>query len=59
MSGGTPVVEIAPVDDYSAVGRLWHDLECRSDSSFFQSWTWTGCLAEERFPEPWLLRAQG
>jgi CelD/BcsL family acetyltransferase involved in cellulose biosynthesis len=57
MSGETPVVEIAPVDDYTAVAPLWRDLERRSDGSFFQSWAWTGCLAEERFSEPWLLRA--
>ena len=25
--------------------------------SFFQTWTWTGCLAAERFPDPVLVEA--
>jgi CelD/BcsL family acetyltransferase involved in cellulose biosynthesis len=27
-------------------------------ASFFQSWTWVGCLAAERFPDPIVLRAE-
>lgn len=53
-----PVVEIRPVDDLSALGHSWLDLESRAYGSFFQSWAWTGCLAEERFAEPWLLTAR-
>ncbi len=53
-----PVITVRPVTDFAAVGRLWRDLESRADGSFFQSWAWTGCLVEERFPEPWLLSAQ-
>ena len=34
---------------------VWRDLESRSDASFFQSWTWTGCLVEERFLRPGLI----
>jgi CelD/BcsL family acetyltransferase involved in cellulose biosynthesis len=50
-------VEIRPVDDLSALAATWRDLESRADGSFFQSWAWTGCLAEERFDEPWLMTA--
>lgn len=36
----------------------WRTLEAAApELSFFQSWTWMGCLAEERFPDPVLLRA--
>ena len=52
------VVEIRPVEDLSALAPIWLDLESRSDGSFFQSWAWTGCLAEERFDEPWLMIAR-
>lgn len=37
---------------------MWRDLEARADLSFFQSWTWTGCLYEERFSHPVLLRVE-
>jgi CelD/BcsL family acetyltransferase involved in cellulose biosynthesis len=53
-----PVVQIEPVDDFAALGPIWADLEQRAAGSFFQSWAWTGCLAEERFAEPWLLTAR-
>ncbi|MDR3418100.1 MAG: GNAT family N-acetyltransferase [Nevskia sp.] len=36
----------------------WQALETRADPSFFQSWTWVGCLAKERFPDPILLVAE-
>jgi CelD/BcsL family acetyltransferase involved in cellulose biosynthesis len=36
----------------------WRDLENRSDGSMFQSWTWVGCLAAERFCDPVLLEAE-
>lgn len=49
--------EIARVHSFETLGREWEELEARSDASFFQSWTWVGCLAEERFPNPVLLRA--
>ena len=35
----------------------WRDLEARSGGSFFQSWTWTGCLVEQRFPDPVVVEA--
>lgn len=28
------------------------------DLSFFQSWTWIGCMAQQRYPDPVLLRAR-
>jgi CelD/BcsL family acetyltransferase involved in cellulose biosynthesis len=43
--------------DFTELGRRWCDLEGRSSCSFFLSWTWTGCLIEERFPNPVLVEA--
>jgi CelD/BcsL family acetyltransferase involved in cellulose biosynthesis len=50
-------ITLSRVTDWVALGERWRELETRSDCSFFQSWTWTGCLAEERFPDPVLLEA--
>ena len=50
-------ITLSRVTDWTALGQRWRALEERSDCSFFQSWTWTGCLAEERFPDPILLEA--
>jgi len=55
MAAAPPVIEIAPITDFAALAPLWRDLERHADCSFFQSWAWTGCLAEERFADPWLL----
>lgn len=43
--------------DFSDLEPRWRDLEARADGSFFQGWTWTGCLAAERFPDPILVEA--
>jgi CelD/BcsL family acetyltransferase involved in cellulose biosynthesis len=51
------VVRVSGVDDFEALGRRWRDLEQRADCSFFQSWTWYGCLAAERFTDPVLVEA--
>jgi CelD/BcsL family acetyltransferase involved in cellulose biosynthesis len=51
-------VDLATVTDFAALGERWRALEAQADCSFFQSWTWTGCLAEERFPDPVLLEAR-
>lgn len=52
-------VHAAPVRCFSTLGAEWRSLEAEAEElSFFQSWTWVGCLAEERFPEPLLLRAE-
>jgi CelD/BcsL family acetyltransferase involved in cellulose biosynthesis len=40
-----------------ALGQRWRALEDRSAGSFFQSWSWVGCRAAERFPHPLLLTA--
>lgn len=43
--------------DLAALADRWRALEARSDASFFLSWTWIGCLAAERFPDPVLVEA--
>lgn len=50
-------VAVSGVRDFAALGERWRELEQRAAGSFFQSWTWTGCLAEERFPDPVLIEA--
>jgi CelD/BcsL family acetyltransferase involved in cellulose biosynthesis len=47
--------KFTPVADFAALGQTWQSFEARADCSFFQSWTWMGCLAEERFDRPTLL----
>lgn len=44
--------------DLATVEAAWRDLETAASPSLFQSWTWAGCLAEERFRAPVLLRAE-
>lgn len=48
--------QLAPVADLAALGAEWRAFEAKADGSFFQSWTWTGCLADARFSDPCLLR---
>jgi CelD/BcsL family acetyltransferase involved in cellulose biosynthesis len=43
--------------DFATLADQWRALEHRSDASFFLSWTWIGCLAAERFPNPVLVEA--
>ena len=50
-------ITLSEVRDFAALGVRWRALEDRSAPSFFQSWTWTGCLAEQRFPNPILVEA--
>ncbi len=50
-------ISISDQVDFRALETKWRDLEARSNPSFFQSWTWTGCLAEERFARPVLVEA--
>lgn len=50
-------VRFSRVTDFADLGARWRDLEARAAGSFFQGWTWTGTLAEERFPDPWLVEA--
>jgi CelD/BcsL family acetyltransferase involved in cellulose biosynthesis len=48
---------VSSVEDFAELGVRWRDLEQRADVSFFQSWTWMGCLANERFADPVLVEA--
>ena len=50
-------VTVSGVQDFAALEIRWRDLERRATPSFFQSWTWTGCLAGERFTDPVLVEA--
>jgi CelD/BcsL family acetyltransferase involved in cellulose biosynthesis len=54
---GVVSVQISGVSDFEALGARWRDLEQRAHGSFFQSWTWVGCLATERFRDPVLVQA--
>ena len=49
---------VEPVRDPADLEDAWRALEPRAGPSFFQSWTWVGCLAAGRYPDPWLLRAE-
>jgi CelD/BcsL family acetyltransferase involved in cellulose biosynthesis len=51
-------VVVSGVTSFDALGVQWRELESRSAASFFQSWTWAGCLAEQRFDNPVLVKAQ-
>ncbi|MGH7117857.1 MAG: GNAT family N-acetyltransferase [Acetobacteraceae bacterium] len=58
QSAPLPVrVILRPAHDENALCGPWRELEARSDCSFFQSWTYTGCLMAERFPDPVVLEA--
>lgn len=50
-----PDISLTRPPDWTALGRTWRTLEARAECSFFQSWSWVGCRAEARFPDPWLL----
>lgn len=39
----------------AALEQRWRALAAVSRASFFQDWTWVGCLAVERYPDPVLL----
>jgi hypothetical protein len=52
------VITLSRVTDWHTLGQRWREFEARCDCSFFQSWTWTGCLAEERYTDPVLLEAR-
>jgi CelD/BcsL family acetyltransferase involved in cellulose biosynthesis len=58
MGCSTTAITISSVIDFTVLEAKWRDLETRSGASFFQSWTWTGCLAEERFTNPVLAEAR-
>lgn len=51
-------VAVEPVLDFAVLGATWRALEAETAPSFFQTWTWVGCLAEERYPDPVLIQAR-
>ena len=51
-------IELVPVRDLEALETPWRALEADAAPSFFQTWTWVGCLMAERFPDPLLLRVE-
>ena len=57
-SGRMVRITLTRPSDLAAVADRWQALEAAPTPSFFQSWTWVGCLAEERFPDPVLLAAE-
>lgn len=57
IASGSTRITLTAVSCLAAVEEAWRALESEADPSFFQSWTWVGCLAEERFRRPVLLQA--
>ncbi len=57
-SPAAPEFSLTKLGDVTALGPSWRALEAVAQASFFQSWTWIGTLAEERFPDPWLFTAK-
>ncbi|TQF78156.1 GNAT family N-acetyltransferase [Elioraea sp. Yellowstone] len=52
-------VTIEPVRSFEAIGRAWQALEAEAGPiPPFRAWSWVGCLAEERYSDPWLARAE-
>lgn len=47
-----------PVSDFAALGIAWTTLEAKARFSVFQGWGWVGCLAEERYGDALLVRAE-
>ena len=54
---GVASVCVSKVTDFTTLGERWRELEQQSDCSFFQSWTWVGWLAAERFSDAVLVEA--
>lgn len=52
------LIALTELDDPWVIESSWRVLEEQATCSFFQSWTWTGCLLRERFPKPVLLEAR-
>lgn len=50
-------ISLSPPGDLAALGAEWEVLQARAACSFFQSWSWVGCLAAERYDDPLVLRA--
>lgn len=57
MSGRVET-ETVRVTDFATVARTWREIEVEAGPlPLFRRWTWVGCLAEERFDDPWLVTA--
>lgn len=41
--------------ELAALEKRWRSFALEAGASFFQDWTWVGCLAAERYPDPVLL----
>jgi CelD/BcsL family acetyltransferase involved in cellulose biosynthesis len=50
-------ITLSEAVNFADLEPRWRDLETRALGSFFQGWSWTGCLARERFPDPILAEA--
>lgn len=50
--------QLATQAGWARLGERWRALEAEADCSFFQSWSWVGCRAAERFPNPVLVEAR-
>ena len=48
-------IALSKPDTWDSVETRWRAMDERCDASFFQSWTWVGCLAAERYTRPSLL----
>jgi CelD/BcsL family acetyltransferase involved in cellulose biosynthesis len=56
---GSLDIEISRQADLVALESEWRALELRVPGlSFFQSWTWMGCLVEEQFTDPVVVRVR-
>lgn len=53
------VLSSPALDTYglAALGARWRKLEANAEPAIFQTWTWIGCNAAERFPDPLLIEA--
>lgn len=51
-------IDLQHVADPLSLEGEWRALEARADLSFFQSWTWIGCRARERFADARVLRVE-
>jgi CelD/BcsL family acetyltransferase involved in cellulose biosynthesis len=62
MSGGGITVTVSPLPRLEALEGKWRHLECRADSSFFQTWSWIGTwlgLATFRTPPRLIAASRG
>jgi CelD/BcsL family acetyltransferase involved in cellulose biosynthesis len=50
-----PDFDLEKISDFTALENRWQEVENNADASFFQSWTFLGCLAAERFAGASLL----